>query len=552
MSSPNPKYWPSARHFSEAMQCPAVCFSNPLLRETLAAVDRLGMPLVTSGQFAYVYKLKPGNGSPSFAVRCFRGFLGDREPRYRAIHAHLQRHRVPALASFIYEPEGIFVEGRRFPILFMEWIEGPTLDVYLDEVVTKREVVLHLAGEWLRLMKSLREASIAHGDLQHGNIIVERGSLRLVDLDGMFVPEMAGWLSSEVGHQHFQHPARDAQLFDQDLDNFSALVIYLSLISLADKPSLWAEHHDENLLFTRADFQSPDSSVLFGKIREIGPEHSRLADALATAAKGDPGAVPCLLDLVTVQSKLPSWMAAPLDLEVVGKTREVPRVEAPPQPVPVRQRGRATPAQRPRQVPSTPGSASVQSLFSAPLSGQASTATAPVVQRDPTQVGRNTFVHAGALLGRTFLWWYWGLYLVLKTLGLDVFYCVLVTIVTLATVCLSYGLSRALKEARAAAPGGPTAPALSTSPPAPAYLPSWYNKTGSPPLPPASFPPGPFASSPPTASVLDSIIGSRTLGIYHLPSCAWVPRISRSNQVGFTSTTEAVLAGYHPCRVCLP
>jgi hypothetical protein len=548
MSSPNPKFWPSARHFSEAMQCPGVCFSNPLLRGTLPAVDRLGMPLVTSGQFAYVYKLRPGSGSHVFAVRCFRGYLGDREPRYRAINAHLQTQRPPALASFIYEPEGILVEGRRFPILFMEWIEGPTLDVYLDEVVTKREVLLHLADEWVRLIKSLREARIAHGDLQHGNIIVERGRLRLVDLDGMFVPELAGWLSSEVGHQHFQHPARNAELFNQDLDNFSALVVYLSLVSLAEAPSLWAEHHDENLLFTRADFLAPDTSALFAKIKELGPEHRKLADILETATKSDPASVPCLLDLVAVQSRLPSWMDAPLELEVVGKTREAPRLEAPP--VPRRQRGPATTAHRPRQVPSTPGSATVQSVFSAPLPGQPS--TAPAVPRDPTQLVRNTFLHARDLLGRTFLWWYWGLYFVLKTLGLEFFYSVSLAIAALATVCLSYGFRRALKEARAAAAIGPNAQPLSTSPTASTHLPSWYQRTSSAPQTLASPVPATFASVQPPASALDSIIGSRTLGIYHLPSCAWVPRISQSNQVGFSSTTEAVLAGYHPCRVCLP
>jgi hypothetical protein len=73
----------------------------------------------------------------------------------------------------------------------------------------------------------LRDAEIAHGDLQHGNIIVEHGHLRLVDHDGLFVPEMAGWTSSEVGHQHYQHPARDAAFFNKHLDNFSAIVIYL-------------------------------------------------------------------------------------------------------------------------------------------------------------------------------------------------------------------------------------------------------------------------------------------------------------------------------------
>ena len=82
-------------------------------------------------------------------------------------------------------------------------------------------------------------------------------------------------------------------------------MIYLSLVSLAERPSLWQEHHDENLLFTKADFADPASSQLFNKIRELGPEHSRLADVLANAATGSPNEVPSVLDLVKSKTSLP-------------------------------------------------------------------------------------------------------------------------------------------------------------------------------------------------------------------------------------------------------
>jgi hypothetical protein len=110
-----PRYWPSARYFTEAIQCPSVCFAHPLLRNTLPAVDRLGMPLVTSGQFAYVYKLKSMNGNDDFAVRCFRGYLGDRDQRYRAIQEHLKTNPVFYLSEFTYATQGILVGGNRFP-----------------------------------------------------------------------------------------------------------------------------------------------------------------------------------------------------------------------------------------------------------------------------------------------------------------------------------------------------------------------------------------------------------------------------------------------------
>src|SRR5215217_4361431 len=356
-----PRNWPSARYFTEAIQCPSICFAHPGLRNTLPAVDRLRMPLVTSGQFAYVYKLKSTNGGGDFAVRCFRGYLGDRDQRYRAIQDHLGSSPVAYLSDFTYAPEGILVGGNRFPILFMKWIEGPTLDIYIGEMLNRPDVLLHLSHEWLRLLTALRTAGIAHGDLQHGNIIVEHGQLRLVDHDGIFVPGMAGWTASEVGHQHYQHPRRDARHFVEKLDNFSSLVIYLSLLSLAERPNLWQEHHDENLLFTKTDFADPVSSSLFTKIRELGPEHCRLADALANAVTGPAAEAPCVLDLVTTKSTLPAWMTAPVDLDTTTKTREVIPAE-PREPSNIRWTSWHEKSQAP-SIPSTPGSTIVQTLF---------------------------------------------------------------------------------------------------------------------------------------------------------------------------------------------
>ena len=539
MSEPTPTYWPSASHFAEAIQCPGICFSDPLLRETLPAVDRLGMPLVTSGQFAYVYKLKPPSGG-AYAVRCFRGFLGDREQRYRAIDEHLQSHRIPALASFAYEPDGILVRGRRYPILFMEWIEGLTLDVYLDKVVSRQEVLLHIADEWLKLVRTLHDAGIAHGDLQHGNIIIERGNLRLVDLDGMFVPAMTGWTASELGHQHYQHPARDMRLFDQSLDNFSSLAIYLSLISLAERPALWAEHHDENLLFTRSDFIEPASSALFSKIKRIGTEHRELAEVLEAAAKDDPAMAPSLLDLVSTRSRLPSWMVAPLDIEITGRTREAPRVDAPPSSSEYPQ---WTPwqAKRTRPIPVTPGSPAVQSVFSGPVPTRSSSAQLGM-SHDPKQVARNSRKYAKEFLGRTFLWWYWGLYFFLKLLGLDFFTSIILALSVVAIVSLTYGFIRARQLARDAlttnlAPAGPI---------------TYLSSSGAAKSLPSAISKHPAGNSPPGTTALGRIIGNRTLSIYHLPSCNWVAHISKSNRVDFNTPVEASTAGYRPCRICNP
>jgi predicted Ser/Thr protein kinase len=528
-----PRYWPSARHFTEVIQCPSICFSSPALRQTLPAVDRLGMPIVTSGQFAYVYKLKSTNGDGDFAVRCFRGYLGDRDQRYRAIQDHVRASPVPYLSTFTYASEGILVGGQRFPILFMHWIEGPTLDLYIGEMLHRRDVLLHLSEEWLRVVGALQASGIAHGDLQHGNVIVEHGQLRLIDHDGIFVTSMNGWSACEIGHQHYQHPRRTARQFDSKLDDFSALVIYLSLLSLAERPGLWAEYHDENLLFTKSDFQDPSTSTLFAKIREIGGEHLRLADVLATAAVGPPSAVPRLLDLVQTNSRLPAWMVAPAQMEATTKTREVIPAE-PPQVRDIRWISWQEKSKE-RHVPATPGSPAVQSVFSANAQ-----AASPVIQ-DPALVRQNTIALSKDFFRRHFFWWYWGAYLMFQFSGLSVIAALSVATVFVVLLCFTYGLYHALEAARnarlrtAALRSG----ALTTAPPLQHGPALWQTLSQTPVPSPITNRTGPY-------------VGNRVLGIYHSPDCGWVDQISSANVVGFATASDALSHGFKPCRICSP
>jgi hypothetical protein len=495
------------------------------------------MPLVTSGQFAYVFKLNSMDGTGSVAVRCFRGYLGDREERYKAIDGHLSAHHIPALPRFKYFPKGILITGHRFPTLVMQWIEGPTLDVYLEEMIDRPEVLWHLADEWLRLMSTLREAGIAHGDLQHGNIIVEHGQLRLIDLDGMFVPGMTDLNASELGHQHFQHPARDAKLFDATIDNFSALVIYLSLISLAERPDLWDEYHDENLIFTKSDFLNPASSPLFSQIKSISTEHRQLAEILEIAAELNPAETPSLVDIVSPKSKLPAWMIAPLDIEIQGRTREAVYDEIYPT------------DDEEFWVPEQPPTAPIVSAAATALSGSspAKPVTSPA-PHDPLDIRGNTIKYARQLPVRSyfFIWWmvlhnwldgFWSL------LGVEGSITILLTLMLFAVIFLGYGFVRAILDWTAAADnpqasfGSPNVLSILQSGPTPISAVS----------PPAIL----IDKSPATANG-KAVIGNRSLGIYHQPDCAWAKKIPQQHRLDFASPAAADAEGYRACKVCTP
>ena len=526
-----PRYWPSARHFTEVIQCPSVCFAAPVLRGTMPAVDRLGMPLVTSGQFAYVYKLKTPNGNGDFAVRCFRGYLGDRDQRYLAIQNHVQSSPVPYLADFHYAPEGIMVGAQRYPILFMEWIDGPTLDVYVGGMLHRREVLLHLASEWLRVIGGLQSSGMAHGDLQHGNVIVDHGRLRLIDHDGIFVPAMKGWSASEVGHQHYQLPQRTARHFDENLDNFSALVIYLTLLSLTERPALWQEYHDENLLFTKADFLDPASSSLFAKIKEIGPEHQRLAEVLAGAAAGPPTAVPHLLELVQTTSRLPTWMTAPNDLEPTVHTREV----VPATPVETRN-VRWMPwdhQSKERTLPATPASGTVQSIFNSPPDALA------VPVRDPNAIGWNALGYTREMFQKHAFWWYWGFFVLFGLGGFGLYESFMASTIAIALICVIVGLYKSLADAQTAWRKRINQQAATQTIAPPRSGPgSWQTITN--------------VYHPQLIKRTAPLLGNRVLGIYHQADCDYVPKISQPNLVSFTSSADATTHGYKPCRICSP
>jgi hypothetical protein len=315
-------------------------------------------------------------------------------------------------------------------------------------------------------------------------------------------------------------------------------VIYLSLLALAEKPDLWREYHDENLLFTKTDFADPDSSTLFKKIRELGPEHARLTEALASAAVGPPEDVPSLLDLVKTKSTLPSWMTAPADIEATTKTREVKHADLPPDGrsirwIPWQDKGRSS------TIPATPASATVQTLFGG--------SPPPEIKlKDPYAVMDNTVLFAKQYIRTYFLAWYWAAYLFLKFFGFSFFFAMFAALVFLTLGCLTVGLIRAIEESRKAtraplAPGWQHTSVAAAPPiPHPHLSPGWT--APQPGLPPASA----------ANAASDPFVGNLVLGIFHLENCHWVNTISLKNRVGFSTAAEAKAHGFKPCRICSP
>jgi hypothetical protein len=297
--------WPLSQDYNEAVQNPALSFRDPELCHGEVTTNALGLPVPCSGNFADVYQVR--NATGTWAVKCFTREIPGLRERYTAISDYLRQAQLPFLVAFQYLDPGIRAGGQWYPVVKMDWVEGVALNRFVEQHLDQPPVLDRLARLWVSLARLLREARLAHGDLQHGNVLLVPGSkagslaVKLVDYDGMWVPVPALRQSIEVGHPAYQHPQRLREVvYGEEVDRFSHLVIYTALRALlVGGKSLWDRYDNgDNLLFQQADFAAPTRSPLFAELlRMKHPEVYALAAALIDASRRPQDQTPLLEDL---------------------------------------------------------------------------------------------------------------------------------------------------------------------------------------------------------------------------------------------------------------
>lgn len=301
---PSALSWPLASHFSTMLQHPKLAFRAAELKSLVVAKDDNNQPRAWSGAFATVYKGSFDSGN-AMAIRVFTSAASERRERYQAIASYLQGRQVEPLVGFTYRDDGVRSsgDGKFYPLVTMEWVSGDTLFKWVARRCREknRKELAKAADLWVDLVGQLNAAQIAHGDLQHANVMVtDRGRLKLVDYDCMCVPALVGRTNLEIGVDPYQHPARDHETkLSLSLDNYSALFILAALRALAAEPELWGRFVEgpqyDKLLFRREDLDDPNHSELIKALRRSGDaDVPRLVDELLALRKGPIDHVPRL------------------------------------------------------------------------------------------------------------------------------------------------------------------------------------------------------------------------------------------------------------------
>ena len=331
MSTGSP--WPSATDYVAAMQHPRLVFRKPALQAATFEVDMLGLPDAATGSNAVVFKARVAGIDT--AVRCFTSEAGRSRDRYETLVQHRQSFNLSNVAEARWTDEAITVKRHVWPVVQMEWVQGRTLDEYVRFLCDQQPDSLgELADEWLALLEQLSSGRMAHGDLQHGNVLVDSAArLRLVDLDGVWVSTSnATQPPDEYGHPCYRHPQHVGPAhWGPYMDTFPGLLIYMTLLVLREKPELWRQYNNgSNLLFVADDLRRPQRTPLWTDIKQSRQvEVRQLNDLLAACCAQDwrpGGTVHDLITSVQVTQTVPVtpspdvdlWDMTPAHSQVVG------------------------------------------------------------------------------------------------------------------------------------------------------------------------------------------------------------------------------------------
>lgn len=290
------KVWPNSSAYAQALQ--NIKFSVSDKYSDLKAGEIETNPNVKyssyifgSGNFGTVFKLTT-NGK-SHALKCFTRAPSNLAERYYFISYYLSKLNFPFLVDFQYLPSAvrqITKPKEYYPVLKMGWIKGESLNSFLKNHINDQKKIRAVANDFINHVITLQSNGISHGDLSGDNILIDsKGKVRLIDYDGMYVPAFKGRDAPERGHEHFQHPGRDKH-YSEYIDNYSALVIYASLLALSKDPSLWDYNEDDGdkLILSISDFKDPSSSEILKKIASQGGKVKKLAGLISKAKDKSP------------------------------------------------------------------------------------------------------------------------------------------------------------------------------------------------------------------------------------------------------------------------
>lgn len=122
--------YPLISEYIEAIKAAEENFAQ--LKHLRPVLEEDGLPVMSSGNFAVVFKMKDEQTEKMHAVKCFLKEQEGRAEAYRQIAEELEYVSSTFLTPIKYLDKELFVdssnsENSEFPVLLMDWVEALTL-----------------------------------------------------------------------------------------------------------------------------------------------------------------------------------------------------------------------------------------------------------------------------------------------------------------------------------------------------------------------------------------------------------------------------------------
>ena len=265
--------WPHYVHYTRSIAKKEKTFYTEKFKNTdFEWIVPNAMLVQRNGQFTFVVPCKIEGEKK--AIRLFTEKKPNITKRYEQMSQFFKENsiieKIPELVDFNFYKEELSVTtksdsgvvSKKYPLVEMDWVEGISLDEFILENFQNSSKLLDIADQFSEFVEKLESNKIGHGDLHPKNIIIDSDQkMKLIDYDCFYIPPFKEDESPESGQSDFQHPSRSKKgsnfpKYDETIDRFSSIVIYLSLLIISKEPEIYDEKNSENILFSEEIFDS--------------------------------------------------------------------------------------------------------------------------------------------------------------------------------------------------------------------------------------------------------------------------------------------------------
>lgn len=211
--------------------------------------------------------------------------------RKMAMRVYMRPHRnLRAIYGERYYPMELLVnssdsECGLADVVLCDWYEGVSLQSKIEALCRKPDKMAVLSQMFEEFALSLLNERWAHGDVKPENIIFSNDGLHLIDFDAMYREDFTIDDCVEIGTRQYQHPLRDKNNFDSNIDDYPIALITTALAAMSLDASIGRDVPQSDRLLITPDLAIANRDDVLHRIERLFAEkgdvrHYRIARLL--------------------------------------------------------------------------------------------------------------------------------------------------------------------------------------------------------------------------------------------------------------------------------